>query len=401
MLADSLPLVRLGDVSSMGSGGTPKSSVPHYYGGGIPWVSIADITSCGKYINQTYKTLSEEGLKASAAKVYEPNVVLYAMYASLGECSISKERVTSSQAILGIKPGARLDTEFLYYFLQSIKSNVKAMGQQGTQSNLNAGMVKDFLIPLPTLAVQREIAKMLADTDLLISSTERLIAKKQSIMQGVIQKLLSGHSRLPGYSGEWDELRLGEISSGSRGAGLSKSSISADAHTPCLLYGELFTTYERIIESVKSHTNEVSGVKSTGGEVLIPGSTTTTAEDLATASALLQEGVLIGGDVNIISPDQNKADSAWLAYYLSSQRKRQIAELGQGTTIVHLYVRSLLGISIALPSISEQKAIVGVLQDSREEIRVLERRLQSTRQIKQGMMQELLQGRKRLTPTGE
>ncbi|NLG64289.1 MAG: restriction endonuclease subunit S, partial [Actinobacteria bacterium] len=112
---------KLGEVASMGSGGTPLSSVPRYYGGGIPWVSISDMTRGGKYIAETETTLTKEGLASSAAKMYEPGVVLYAMYASLGECSLAVGRVTSSQAILGIKVGPRLDREFLYYWLQYLK----------------------------------------------------------------------------------------------------------------------------------------------------------------------------------------------------------------------------------------------------------------------------------------
>lgn len=103
------PERRLGDLATMGSGGTPSSKVPKYYGGGIPWVSITDMTASAKYVARTAKTLSHEGLSASAAKLYEPGVVLYAMYASLGECAIAVGRVSSSQAILGIQAGAQLD----------------------------------------------------------------------------------------------------------------------------------------------------------------------------------------------------------------------------------------------------------------------------------------------------
>ena len=215
-----------------------------------------------------------------------------------------------------------------------------------------------------------------------------------------MQQLLSGTTRLPGHSAPWLTVSLGDVASGGRGAGLSKSSVSVNANTPCVLYGELFTTYERVIESVRSFTDESAGVRSKGGEVLVPGSTTTKAGDLATASALLESGVLIGGDINIIRPNLQKVDPAWLAYFLTSQCRSQIADAGQGITIVHLYVRSLLGLSIALPPLSEQRAIAGALRDARSEIETLEKQLGKTRTMKQGMMQELLTGRTRLTSLG-
>jgi hypothetical protein len=112
----------------MGSGGTPLSSVPAYYGGGIPWVSIADMTQAGKVIVVTEKTLTPLGLANSAAQMFPTGTVLYAMYASLGECGIAGISSCTSQAILGIRPTDRLDNEFLYYFLASIKGRVKTLG---------------------------------------------------------------------------------------------------------------------------------------------------------------------------------------------------------------------------------------------------------------------------------
>lgn len=190
-------VAKLGSAAKMGSGGTPSSSVARFYGGGIPWVSITDITRGGKYIRDTDSTLTDEGMLASAAKLYDPDVVLYAMYASLGECSLAVGRVSSSQAILGISVGRRLDREFLYYWLQYVKPSVKMLGQQGTQSNLNAGMVRDFDIPLPSLPEQEAIARVLNDADAEIDALERRLEASRDIKQGMMQELLTGRTHLP------------------------------------------------------------------------------------------------------------------------------------------------------------------------------------------------------------
>src|SRR5699024_3746961 len=145
-----------------------------------------------------------------AAKLYESDAVLYAMYASLGEVAIAVGPVTSSQAILGIQPRANLDREYLYYYLESIKPQIKTIGQQGTQSNLNAKMVGDLRIPLPSLVEQKRISTALGDIDDMIQNLERLIAKKQAIKQGMMQQLLTGKTRLPGFTKPWTKIRLGE-----------------------------------------------------------------------------------------------------------------------------------------------------------------------------------------------
>ena len=187
---------RLGDVAEMGSGGTPPSSVPAYYDGEIPWVSISDLTKGGKIISSTDRNLTHAGFSNSAAQMFSVGTVLYAMYASLGECSIAGVSLCSSQAILGIRPNDKLNAEFLYYFLTALKPIVKSLGQQGTQSNLNKGMVQDFRFHLPSLPEQTAIANMLSDMDVELAALELRRDKTRALKQGMMQELLTGRTRL-------------------------------------------------------------------------------------------------------------------------------------------------------------------------------------------------------------
>ena len=186
----------LGSVASMNSGGTPPTGRDDYYGGGIPWVSISDMTSGGKFISQTERTLSAAGLANCAAKQFPAGTILYAMYASLGECSIAATEVTSSQAILGIRPGASLHNEFLFYYLSSIHDKVKLMGQQGTQSNLNKGIVQGFTLRLPGKAEQIAIAEALGEIDQELDALSMKAQKIREMKAGMMQQLLTGKIRL-------------------------------------------------------------------------------------------------------------------------------------------------------------------------------------------------------------
>lgn len=188
--------VRLGTVADMNSGGTPKSNIKEYYGGNIPWVSIADMTKQGKWISSTEKNLTELGLENSSARIYPKNSVLYAMYASIGECSIAQVPLSSSQAILGIRPKSELNFEFLYFFLTSLKGEIKLQGQQGTQSNLNAGMVKDFLLYLPEMEEQKKIATVLSTADQEITALQQKLAALKQEKKALMQQLLTGKRRV-------------------------------------------------------------------------------------------------------------------------------------------------------------------------------------------------------------
>jgi type I restriction enzyme S subunit len=189
-------LKRLGEVAEMGSGGTPTSSVPAFYDGDIPWVSISDMTKGGKVIVGTDRNLTGAGFANSAAQMFQVGTVLYAMYASLGECSIAGISLCSSQAILGICPSDGLSNEFLYYYLTSIKPIVKSLGQQGTQANLNKGMVQNFQFRMPLLPEQRAISAVLTDMDAELAVLEARLAKTRALKQGMMQELLTGRSRL-------------------------------------------------------------------------------------------------------------------------------------------------------------------------------------------------------------
>ena len=194
---DEWETIRLGDWTTMNSGGTPTSSVPEYYNGYIPFLSISDITEAGKYINKTEKTITEKGLNNSSARMFPAGTIMYAMYASLGKCSIANIELSCSQAILGITPKCRITPEYLYYYLSFIEEDVKDMGQTGTQSNLSKQIVQDFMVKLPSdIKEQQAIATILSDMDKEITDLEAQRDKYRLLKSGMMQKLLTGQIRL-------------------------------------------------------------------------------------------------------------------------------------------------------------------------------------------------------------
>lgn len=188
--------VRLRDVCMMNSGGTPSTSDPHFYGGDILFLSISDMTNSGKYIYSTEKRITEDGYNCSSARMFPAGTLMYAMYASLGKCSITKVDVAVSQAILGFHSLKNIDTEYLYYYLASIEKSVKQTGQTGTQSNLSKNIVENFQLAIPSLEEQQAIASLLrtVDDDIDCCITKR--EKYNLIKHGMMQELLTGKTRL-------------------------------------------------------------------------------------------------------------------------------------------------------------------------------------------------------------
>lgn len=328
--------------------------------------------------------------------------VLISITADIGIISYVDDSVPKpayiNQHIALVRFNPALSGQFIAYFLASDKSQnlFRGLTDVGAKTGMSLGTIRKILLVLPPPQEQRAIAAALSDVDALITSLDTLIAKKRDIKQAAMQQLLTGKTRLPGFSAEWEVKTLGEIATIFKGSSLSKDKITSSGLAKCILYGELFTTYGRVITEVVSSTNSIEGKLSKYGDILIPGSTTTVGADLATASALLQADVLLGGDINIVRAKQKSYDPVFLAHYLAEAKKQEIAERSQGITIIHLYGRDLLDLEITIPFVDEQRAIAAVLSDMDAEIAVLERKRDKIRAIKQGMMQELLTGKIRL-----
>jgi type I restriction enzyme S subunit len=145
-----------------------------------------------------------------------------------------------------------------------------------------------------------------------------------------------------------------------KGNGISKEKLSITGMNKCVLYGELYTKYSEVIDEVVSKTNVSEGTKSKYGDLLIPSSTTTTGIDLANVSTILDNNVMLGGDITILR-SRKELNSMFYAYYLTNRKKKELASYSQGSTIVHLYYNHFKEMLIDFPEMEEQNKIAKML----------------------------------------
>ena len=194
------------------------------------------------------------------------------------------------------------------------------------------------------------------------------------------------HLRFPEFCGEWVETTLGKISEITKGSGISKDQLSEQG-SPCILYGELYTKYKsEIINEVYSRTElePSSLVKSMANDVIIPCSGET-AIDISTARCVPFDNILLGGDLNIIRLKND--DGGFFAYQLNGTRKKDIARVAQGVSVVHLYGENLKQIRVYYPNTEEQKKITRLLSLIDERIATQNKIIEDLKKLKSAIIE--------------
>ena len=193
--------------------------------------------------------------------------------------------------------------------------------------------------------------------------------------------------RFKGFSDEWEEKKLGNLGEFFKGNGISKLDLSEDGNE-CVLYGQLYTMYNEVIDKVYSKTNIVfkNKVLSQANDVLIP-SSGETAIDIATASCIKRDSVLLGGDINVFRA--NETDGVFLSYQLNNAKRNRLAQLAQGASVVHIYNEQLKKIIVDLPSLQEQQRIANFLTKVDKLIEKQNEKVNNLEDYKKGMMQKI------------
>jgi type I restriction enzyme, S subunit len=295
--------------------------------------------------------------------------------------------------LLWLKSSEKINGEFLYNFFQSqsFKVYLKSISHTGTISHFTIEQAKTTPINLPSKEEQTKIANFLTTVDKKISQLNEQHQLMIQYKKGVMQKIFSQEIRFKDDNGEdfgeWEEKLLGDIVTFSRGKGISKSDITKNGKNPCIRYGELYTKYGVVIDEINSFTDLKlkDCVLSKANQVIIPASGETKI-DIATASCVLVDNVILGGDINILTSNEN---GIFLANYLNFSKRMEISQLAQGISVIHLYAKQLANLSIKLPCVKEQDKIAKFLRVLDNKIESLALQLELTKTWKKGLLQKM------------
>lgn len=306
-----------------------------------------------------------------------------------------------------LRPGAAVDPAYLAYFFRSSagRSLVASLAQGATRYNIAKTKFLDVELALPSVERQREIVASLGDADDLIAALERMIAKKQAIKQGLMQQLLTGKTRLPGFTGDWADVTLGDHVSYVKTVALSRAQLDSESPTRYLHYGDIHTRSSVTLDAASESMPRASAdLLRTAGR-LQPGDLVfaDASEDpdgvgkSVEISTVPSEGVVPGLHTIAARFDKAVLADGFKAYLQFIPAFREaLLKLAAGTKVLATTRSYISSVVVSLPSTGEQQAIAQVLIYADVEIDALRARLAKARAVKTGMMQDLLTGRTRL-----
>ncbi len=381
--------VTLGSIAKITSGGTPDRENPAYWGGTVPWVKTTLVQNCEIGPEDIDEKITEAGLKSSSAKLIPAGSILMAMVGqgkTRGQVAVLATAAAINQNCAAIILSDEANSRYVYQQLLFRYEEIRNASNSSGQQNLNAGLIRELRMLLPSLPEQERIAEILVGWDTAIQKAEQLIAAKERHFAATSHLLLTSRKRLNGFSTRWGLRRADEV--------FENTSRKGHLNEPLLS-----VTQERGViprDMLEGRVTMPSG--ETGSFKLVePGS-------FVISLRSFQGGLEHSNYRGLVSPAYTvlreviEIDGRFFRHYFKSAdfiKRLSVAVIGirDGKQISF---QDFCSIKLPFPTVDEQKAIAAVLDEAEGEIGLLRKFTDGLKTQKRGLMQKLLTGQWRL-----
>ena len=334
------------------------------YDGVNKYIRITDIDEA----SSTYTDkdiVSPDGILTDNYLVNNRDILLARTGASTGKSYLYKQS-DGKLYYAGFLIRANVTTHDPYFVFSQLHTHrywrwVSIMSARSGQPGINSQEYSSFPIYITSIEEESKIAKLLSLLDERIATQNKIIEDLKKLKSAIIERHYN--------KAEKQTVFIADLGNPFNVGNLSKDDLS-ETGKPCIIYGELFTTYEETISQVESHTNKKEGMTlSKKGDLLFPTSTTVDAISLIAPSVINVDGVILGGDMFGIHISTN-FNAQYLSYYFNHIANRQLAKFAKGSTIIHLHYTDIENAKLLLPSLEEQNKMANCLISLDEKIRV-------------------------------
>ncbi|WP_033592214.1 restriction endonuclease subunit S [Helicobacter pylori] len=399
MLPSNWQRVRLGDIAEIIGGGTPSTQITSFWNGSINWFTPTEI-GITKYVYKSQRTITPLGLKKSSAKLLPIGTILLTSRASIGDCAILKEVATTNQGFQSLIPLEKINNEFLYYLILTLKNKLLKLASGSTFLEVSPNKIKILLIPLPPLNEQIAIANILSDLDRYLYNLDALILKKESVKKALSFELLSQRKRLKGFNQNWQRVRLGDI-------GITISGLAGKTKQDFINGNAKYITFLNVLNNVIIDTSILENVKIYPNEKqnsfkkydLFFNTSSETPKEVGMCAVLLDDidQVFLNSFCFGFRIFDKAVDSLFLSYLINSEIGRKAFEnLAQGSTRYNLSKSGFNNVCLILPPLNEQIAIANILSDLDHEIASLKNKKRQFENIKKALNHDLMSAKIRV-----
>ncbi|MGO2962931.1 MAG: restriction endonuclease subunit S [Carnobacterium maltaromaticum] len=392
---DAWEMRKLGEISKLSS--SKRIHLSDYVKKGIPFYRGSEISTGG--ITGNEELFISDGLYQEIKEKYgvpKINDLLVTAVGTLGNIWMvdNREFYYKDGNLIQISQ-LNADSNYVFsYFKDSIgKKRLIASAAGSNQKALTMVKMKEVKIPLSNIEEQQKIGSFFKKFDDTIALHQHQLNILKQTKQGFLQKMFprEGESvpelRFPGFADDWEQRKLGEVGYFYYGKSAPKWSVTDDAKTPCVRYGELYTKYGAKISNIYSRTNiEPKNLKfSTGNEVLVP-RVGEKPLDFSLCSWLSIPNVAIG---EMISVYNTKENPLFISYYFRSQLTYEFAKRVEGGNVSNLYYSYLEDINLVIPKYNEQIAISNFFEQLDDTIALHQRELEILKNTKKAFLQKM------------
>lgn len=380
-----MKVVAIKSIADVSSGNTPSRRKSEYWNGSIPWITTGELES--GYVTASKECVTEKALKETALKLYHKGTVLIAMYGqgkTRGTAAVLGIEATVNQACAALTVHSGC-SKFLFYQLQNSYHAIRRLSNTGNQENLNAEIIKNFKILWPDELEQQKIATILSTQDKVIELKEKLLVQKQQQKKYLMQQLLTGKKRLPGFCEKWTRKQLGELFENRVEINRSDLGLLAITSTRGILPRDCLDLKDNSSEDKSKYLR------------ICPG-------DIGYNTMRMWQGVsayseyegIVSPAYTILAPMEG-VYSHYFAYLFKTQSVIfSFYRFSQGLVddTRNLKYENFKKIGVSIPSnVAEQRAIVQILSTADHEIDLLQKSIEAEKQKKKALMQLLLTGK--------
>lgn len=392
-------VMALGKLVSITSGNSPSLYNLHSVGK-YPYIKVEDMNNCEKYqmLSRDY-TDDERNLVPKGSIIFpKRGAAIINNKVRIAVCDLCMD-----SNMMAIVPNKSVNGEFLYFKI--IHEQLFKIADTSTIPQINNKHIIPYILCLPPLAEQKKIAEVLSAWDDAIEKQSKLIEKLELRKRGLMQRLLTGKTRLPGFTEPWKKIELGEV-----GAFLSTNTLSRDklnsneGTIKNIHYGDILIKYAEIVNVSNVEIPFINKGVVVSSEYIENGDIVfaDTAEDYTVGKAIEiinvnGNKIVAGLHTMLFRPRKNIFVECYLGYYINSEYyQSQLLPLTQGIKVCSITKKGISQTKVLIPEKSEQKAIAAVLTSADKEIEIQRKKLEALRQQKQGLMQQLLTGKTRV-----